>query len=291
MLGIFLSVWLDDRRHTWGNDLVLVVCLIPQTSFFAPSSSWSSWDCVALYVRAMSIALSKAKSSPFSSSLSWIFLCFVPSISCSIRRSSASVKSLNLHFVVWLPQHVMKSLIASSLFCRSCCSWYRARLCFTFGATCFSNRSHNFAGFVLPSSFYHVQLLYMSRSCLPIHSNMNEACSFSVFLENAWSKIRLQSCLNFMNSSRGCPPLPCEAVCWPVSLRLLPSCSPAGVQGCCDRLRSPTPRQIAWICQMWTVGHCPWQCCPGFRILRSGPSSFRLKSKPFHLRGSYSLWS
>ena len=58
----------------------------------------SSCDVVVSYVLAMSMASSKVSCSPFSSYLSWIFLCFVPTMSCSMSRSSDSILSLNLHF-------------------------------------------------------------------------------------------------------------------------------------------------------------------------------------------------
>ena len=41
----------------------------------------------------------------------------------------------------------------------------------------------------------------VSKPCLPIHSKMNEASSFSIFYEYGPLKIRLQNCLNFANSS------------------------------------------------------------------------------------------
>ena len=95
-----------------------------------------------------------------------------------------------------------KMSTSSSCFCLSCCNWYLANLWFTFGATCFSNRSQIFTGFALSSAFFQVQLFYVSNPCLPIHNIMNEACSFSDFFENGPLKIRLQYCLNFASSSR-----------------------------------------------------------------------------------------
>ena len=150
----------------------------------------------------MSIASSRVSCSPLSSNLSCTFLCLVPTMSCSISRSSDSALSLNLHFVAWFRQRVKKMSTSSSCFCLSCCNWYLANLWFTFGTTCFSNRSQIFAGFALSSAFSQVQLLYVSNRCLPIHNKMNEACSFADFLEYGPLKIRSQYCLNFANSSR-----------------------------------------------------------------------------------------
>ena len=57
-----------------------------------------------------------------------------------------------------------------------------------------------FGLFVVPG-----QAVKQSRPCLPIHSEMNEACSLSDFFEYGPVKIRLQYCLNFANSSAIAP--------------------------------------------------------------------------------------
>ena len=150
----------------------------------------------------MSIASSRVSCSPFSSNLSCTFLCLVPTISCSIRRSSVSSLFLNRHLVAWFRQRLRKTSTNSSFFCLSCWSWYLANLWFTFGATCFSNRSHIFAGFVLSSASVQVQLLYVSKPCLPIHNKMNVACSLIDFFEYGPLKTKSQYCLDLANSSR-----------------------------------------------------------------------------------------
>ena len=147
------------------------------------------------------MASSSVSDSSFDGSRSWIFLCFVPMIICSISRSSDSVVSLNLHFVAWLRHRDKKSSIDSSDFCLYCCSWNLESRWLTFGTTCFSNRSQIFPGFSLSSLFSYVQLLKHSMPCLLIHSRMNEACSFSDFFENGPVNMRLQYCLNFASSS------------------------------------------------------------------------------------------
>ena len=147
------------------------------------------------------MASSSVSDSPFDSTRFWIFLCFVPMIICSISRSSDSVVSLNLHFVAWLRHRDKKSSIDSSDFCLHCCSWNLESRWLTFGATCFSNRSQIFPGFSLSSLFAHVQLLKHSMPCLPIHSRMNDASSFSDFFENGPVNMRLQYGLNFASSS------------------------------------------------------------------------------------------
>lgn len=94
---------------------------------------------VASYVLAYSIALSCVKSSPCSSMRSWALTCLVPMINYSIRRSSNSFWSLNLHLFAWFLHQVMKSSVLSSAFCFRCWSWYLANLKLILGARCFSN--------------------------------------------------------------------------------------------------------------------------------------------------------
>ena len=81
---------------------LLYICLftIPFMAFmsFFSLSSCSSCHVVVLFVLAMSMASSKVSCSSFSVNPSWIFLCFVPTMSCSMSRSSDSILSLNVHF-------------------------------------------------------------------------------------------------------------------------------------------------------------------------------------------------
>ena len=93
------------------------------------------------------------------------------------------------YFVDWFRQRVKKKSPRSLCFCLICCNWYLANLWFTFGATCFSNRSQILAGFVLSSVFSQLQLLYVSNPCLLIYNKMNEACSFSDFFKYSPLKI------------------------------------------------------------------------------------------------------
>ena len=80
-----------------------------------------------------------------------------------------------------IPATRQKNVARSLCFCLICCNWYLANLWFTFGATCSSNRSQIFAGFVLSSVFSQVQPLYVSNPCLLIYNKMSEACSFSEY--------------------------------------------------------------------------------------------------------------
>ena len=66
----------------------------------------------------------KVSCSPFSSNLSWIFLCFVPTMSCSISRSSESIWIC----ISKLDCGKRKSSTHSSIYCLNCCNWYRVNL-------------------------------------------------------------------------------------------------------------------------------------------------------------------
>ena len=73
---------------------------------------------VALYVRAISMALSNFSVSPRRSSYSCIFACFIPTISCSMRCSTVSRTSRNWHFFACSLQRVMNSSTDSDVSCR-----------------------------------------------------------------------------------------------------------------------------------------------------------------------------
>ena len=127
----------------------------------------------------MSMATSELESSlQFPNSFSCIFLCLVPTMSCSIIRSLDSALPLNLDFEAWLRQHVKKTSKSSSLF-RFVTVIGILLICRLPWEPLFRQSLPDLPGYMLSLASSYAELMYIFDSCLQIHSKINEAYSFA----------------------------------------------------------------------------------------------------------------